>query len=116
MNRKQLLDEEKVLPESPIEMASWVRERAIRTVRQLSEVISILRAEGEQGAETRSDIHFALSGALANSLKLLSFASGHHLSPDELSQMVGVIYQHGVSGFEEVALRLECQDEAVTNP
>lgn len=105
------IEKENTDPSSPVEMASWVRERSLRVVRDLAGVITLMRSRTDISEDAQSDLHFSLSSALSNALKLMSFAAGHHLSSDELLGMVGEIYEKGLEGFENIALRLECADD-----
>jgi hypothetical protein len=104
-------DTEIAMPTSPVETASWVRERSLRVVRDLAGLITLMRTRTDIPDDAQSDLHFSLSSALANSLKLTSFAAGQHFSSDELLQMVGVIYERGLEGFEEIAVQLECVED-----
>ena len=105
-----LEDPQTYFPNSPMEMASWVRDRSVRVVHELSEVITMLRHHSQISEDVQSDLHLSLSAALANALKLMSFAAGHHLTSEELSEMIGMIYEKGEEGFLEVAHTLECSD------
>src|SRR5687768_15920800 len=69
-------DPETYFPSSPVEMASWVRDRSVRVVHELSEVIWMLRHHSQISDDVQSDLHLSLSAALANALKLMSFAAG----------------------------------------
>lgn len=100
-------------PESPMEMASWVRDRSLKVVRDLSSVIGFVKHEIEISDDLQGHIHFPLSAALANAIKLAAFSSGHHITADELSSLVGAIYERGPDGFEELVVRLSSLEEPI---
>jgi len=101
-------------PDSPIEMASWVRDRSMKIVEELTRVVSVLRADDAVSDDLQSSLHFPISAALANAIKLAAFSSGHHLSGDELSSLVGSIYGQGTDAYEELVVRLASLEEPVS--
>ncbi len=98
-------------PDSPMEMASWVRDRSMKVVRDLASVIGVVKNEIEIPDDLQPSLHFPLSAALANSIKLAAFSSGHHITADELSELVGSIYERGIAGFDELVVRLSSLEE-----
>ena len=101
-------------PESPMEMASWVRDRSMKVVRDLASVIGVVRHQIEIPDDLQPSLHFPLSAALANAIKLAAFSSGHHISSDELSDLVGSIYERGTAGFDELVVRLSSLEEPLS--
>ena len=101
-------------PESPMEMASWVRDRSMKVVKDLAGVIGVVKNEIEIPDDLQSSIHFPLSAALANAIKLAAFSSGHHITADELSSLVGAIYERGSGGFDELVVRLSSLEEPLS--
>lgn len=101
-------------PESPMEMASWVRDRSMKVVKDLAGVIGVVKNEIEIPDDLQSSLHFPLSAALANAIKLAAFSSGHHITADELSSFVGAIYERGSAGFDELVVRLSSLEEPLS--
>ncbi|MGK2858308.1 MAG: hypothetical protein ACSLFQ_13995 [Thermoanaerobaculia bacterium] len=101
-------------PESPMEMASWVRDRSMKVVKDLSSVVGVVRHDVELPDDLQSSLHFPLSAALANAIKLAAFSSGHHITADELSSLVGAIYERGPAGFDEFVVRLSSFEEPLS--
>jgi hypothetical protein len=101
-------------PESPMEMASWVRDRSMKVVKDLAGVIGVVKSEIDIPDDLQSSIHFPLSAALANAIKLAAFSSGHHITADELSSLVGAIYERGSAGFDELVVRLSSLEEPLS--
>ncbi|MBI2212007.1 MAG: hypothetical protein HYU52_00025 [Acidobacteria bacterium] len=98
-------------PESPMEMASWVRDRSMKVVKDLAGVINVVKHDLEIPDDLQPSLHFPLSAALANAIKLAAFSSGHHITTDELSSFVGAIYERGADGFDELVVRLSSLEE-----
>ena len=105
---------ETAFPDSPIEMASWVRDRSMKIVEELTRVVTVIREDDTFSDELQSSLHFPISAALANAIKLAAFSSGHHLSGEELSAMVGSIYSGGPDAFEDLIVRLASLEEPVS--
>lgn len=101
-------------PESPMEMASWVRDRSMKVVKDLAGVIGLVKSEVEIPDDLQASLHFPLSAALANAIKLAAFSSGQHISADELSSFVGAIYERGSAGFDELVVRLSSLEEPLS--
>ena len=101
-------------PESPMEMASWVRDRSMKVVRDLSSVVGFVKHELDISDDLQPSLHFPLSAALANAIKLAAFSSGHHITADELSSLVGAIYERGPAGFDELVVRLSSLEEPLS--
>ena len=101
-------------PESPIEMAAWVRDRAMKIVEELASVISVIRDDEALSEDLQSSLHFPISAALANAIKLAAFSTGHHLSEEELSSLVGGIYSRGPAAYEELIVRLASLEDPVS--
>lgn len=99
-----------------MEMASWVRDRSMKVVRDLAGVIGVVRHDLEIPDDLQPSLHFPLTAALANAIKLAAFSSGHHISADELSTFVGAIYERGPAGFDELVVRLSSFDEPLGGP
>jgi hypothetical protein len=101
-------------PESPMEMASWVRDRSMKVVSDLASVIGLVKNEIDVPDDLQGNLHFPLSAALANAIKLAAFSSGHHITADELSSLVGAIYERGPEGFDELVVRLSSLEEPLS--
>ena len=109
-----MTDEDQLqFPDSPVEMASWVRDRSLKVVQDLARVVSLFKDEIEVPDDVQGNLHFSLSGALANAMKLLAFASGHHLTADELSTLVGMVYERGEDALADLAVQFSTMDDSM---
>ena len=105
---------ETAFPDSPIEMASWVRDRSMKIVEELTKVVAVLRDDPAVTDDLPSSLHLPVSAALANAIKLAAFSSGHHLSEDELASLVGSIWNRGSEAYDELVVRLASLEEPVS--
>jgi len=101
-------------PDSPIEMAAWVRDRSMRVVEELTKLVTVIREDTSVHGELPSSLHLSVSAALANAIRLAAFSSGHQLSGDELTSIMGTIFRCGPAGYDELLVRLATLEEPVT--
>ncbi len=98
-------------PDSPVEIASWVRDRSVKIVEELAAVVCAIRTELEVSNELQASLHFPLSGALANAIKLAAFSSGLQVGSEEISDYIGEIYKRGPEGVGDLLTRIAGLDD-----
>lgn len=94
--------------------AAWVRDRSIKVVEELTRLVELIRElDTSVSDEIQSSLHFPVSAALANAIRVAAFTAGRLLSADDVSALVGSVYRGGPAGYDEILDRLTSHEDPV---